>query len=123
MPRLVLTTGSGQIRQIRLQSHETRIGRDLANDIVVELQGVSRAHACLMVEGTFVSITDMGSTNGTYVNGTRVYAQLLADGDWITIGGCDMQFFAAQQEYPQAEVTRLMTVPALLRDTDSRHPP
>lgn len=109
MPSLILMTGPGQTRQVALNAQETRIGRDESNDLVVDVDHVSRAHACIMVEGVFVSITDLGSKNGTFVNGTRVLSQILANGDTIRIGDCDMKFVAGNQEYTRIDALRMLT--------------
>jgi len=64
-----------------------RIGRRPDNDTVVADLGVSEHHAELRrTPAGRYSITDLGSHNGTYVNGTRVSQQELNEGDIITIG-------------------------------------
>lgn len=47
---------------------------------------VSREHARFSVDASGLSLTDLGSTNGTYVNGTRLEAGQLAEGDELMIG-------------------------------------
>jgi hypothetical protein len=60
------------------------IGREAGNSIVIEDPQVSRRHASLMRQGDTYFIEDMGSTNGTYVNGRRITAPvLLANNDLI----------------------------------------
>jgi hypothetical protein len=73
--------------RIRIQSQVIRIGRRPGNDINVEDLGVSKQHAELRrtPDGRY-SIIDLGSHNGTYVNGTRVSQQELNEGDIITLG-------------------------------------
>ena len=67
-----------------LDADSYTIGREAGNEIVVEDPQVSRRHAQLMRQGTSYVIEDIGSTNGTYVNGKRVTAPvLLANGDMI----------------------------------------
>ena len=62
------------------------IGRNV--DVSLEDPRVSRRHASLEVYGsTCVLIKDLGSTNGTFVNGRRVQAVELQDGDRILLGG------------------------------------
>lgn len=66
-----------------------RLGRANTNDIVLDNTWVSRQHAMLQIEenGT-VNAIDMGSANGTLVNGHRIYAPTpLRSGDLIQIGG------------------------------------
>lgn len=66
-----------------------RIGRAASNEIVLDAPSVSRHHAQLSYEdGPQPVITDLGSTNGTFVNGAVIRsAYQLTPTDWITIGG------------------------------------
>jgi pilus assembly protein CpaF len=71
------------------------IGREAGNDIVIEDPQVSRRHAQLTRQGNSYLIEDIGSTNGTYVNGKRVTAPtLLANGDMV--GLADTVIMAVQ---------------------------
>ncbi len=63
------------------------IGRDARNDIVINDPEVSRQHAQLSLQAQGYLITDQGSTNGTFVNGTRLTAPYrLTDGDEVGLG-------------------------------------
>ena len=81
----------GVLRQpasrVRIASQVMRIGRSPDSDIAVSDLGASKQHAELRRSpaGRY-SITDLGSHNGTYVNGTRVSRQELSEGDIIAIG-------------------------------------
>ena len=71
------------------------IGREAGNEIVLEDPQVSRRHATLTRQGATYLLEDIGSTNGTYVNGKRVTAPvLLSNGD--TIGLADTVVLAVQ---------------------------
>jgi hypothetical protein len=71
----------------------TTIGRAPENEIVVPNQEVSRRHARIVVVDSGYVLRDLGSPNGTFVNGTRVTSdQRLRDGDKITVGGKDFLF-------------------------------
>jgi pSer/pThr/pTyr-binding forkhead associated (FHA) protein len=73
--------------RIRIQPQVMRIGRRPDNDIIVSDLGVSKQHAELRRSPTGgYSIVDLGSHNGTFVNGTRVTQQELKEGDIIAIG-------------------------------------
>jgi pSer/pThr/pTyr-binding forkhead associated (FHA) protein len=100
-------------KQISLHKAETRVGRALANDIVIRHERVSRFHALLTIDGPFVTIKDLGSSNGVFVNELRVDTQQLVDGDCISMGGCQMRFLAGEQEYTEIEALRLLTIPGL----------
>jgi hypothetical protein len=69
------------------------IGRALACEITIEDSYASSRHARLYDRDGHVYIEDMNSTNGTYVNGTRVSAQqLLRSGDVVRIGDTELRF-------------------------------
>jgi hypothetical protein len=76
--------------RIRIRSQGKRIGRSPDNDIIVAALGVSKQHAELRrTSAGRYSIIDLGSHNGTYVNGTRISEhelQELNEGDIIVIG-------------------------------------
>lgn len=92
-PRLVLPAGSGTPERVHLlTSPVTVIGRGAEADLRVHDTGVSRAHAELRVEGEQIRVVDLGSTNGTLVNGRPVDAAVLGDGDRIEVGATPMVF-------------------------------
>jgi hypothetical protein len=62
------------------------IGRGTEADIRLPDTGVSRKHVDVVLDGGVATVEDLGSTNGTLVNGRRVSRQPLADGDVIRIG-------------------------------------
>lgn len=79
----------------------TTLGRDDSADIVVDDPGVSRRHSEIRVttDGPHLvtSIRDLGSTNGTFVNGDRVTSTRLEDGDQVTIGRTSATFRAGRR--------------------------
>lgn len=91
--RLIDTTNN---RAYDLASARLLIGRESKNDIAVHDVNVSRTHAELRFEPQGVwTITDLGSTNGTLVNGREVATQPLSEGDRITIGMTNFMFTQA----------------------------
>ncbi len=69
-----------------LAEGDSVVGRDPACDLILEVRGVSRRHAKLLrVDGT-VSVVDLASRNGTYVNDVRVEAVELNEGDALHFG-------------------------------------
>ncbi|MBN1954753.1 MAG: FHA domain-containing protein [Anaerolineae bacterium] len=74
-------------RQHLLAGESTTIGRAVENEIVIASKRVSRVHARIRRAGQQLLVEDLGSTNGTFLNGERVLAPVdLRDGDQITVG-------------------------------------
>lgn len=76
------------------------IGRDEESDIIFDDPGISRRHSEIRVttDGPRLRATvrDLGSTNGTFVNGERISTQRLEDGDRITIGRTTVTYHAGR---------------------------
>ncbi|MGB5986414.1 MAG: FHA domain-containing protein, partial [Desulfobacterales bacterium] len=84
-----LTMRSGPVpgKTFLLEKEESMVGRDLANDITITDPEVSRRHARFLMRDDNVFIEDLGSTNGTFLNGERISSpQQLRKGDVITFG-------------------------------------
>ncbi len=82
----VVKRGSTVGQRFPLRKGEITLGRDPQSDIFLDDITVSRKHAKVTIEQSTVSVTDVGSLNGTYVNGARVEAQNLKNGDELQIG-------------------------------------
>jgi hypothetical protein len=72
----------------------TRIGRSDDSEVLLADPSVSRTHAIIEVQHGQPILHDVGSTNGTFVNGKRIRAQPLRDGDELLFGNTKMQFEA-----------------------------
>lgn len=76
----------------------TVLGRDASADLVLDDPGVSRQHAEIRIthDGPHqqVIIRDLGSTNGSYVNGDQVGTEQLTEGDRVTMGSTTLIFHA-----------------------------
>lgn len=81
-PRLV----SGDGRQYALTTGSTTIGRGEQAQIRLPDVGISRVHVRIDFDGGQVLVTDLGSTNGTLVNGQRISTVVLQPGDMIQLG-------------------------------------
>ena len=74
-----------------LEKHKTLLGRDNGNDIAINDKKVSKIHCEISIAKTSqdierVSIKDLDSTNGTYVNGEKIEQTLIHGGDKIQVG-------------------------------------
>lgn len=85
-PRLVAAGG-----EYPLSHGTTRIGRGVDADIRIDDSGVSRHHVDIIV-GRNTTIRDLGSTNGTYVDGNRITELPLRDGAAIKVGSTTLTF-------------------------------
>ncbi len=81
---VLVVDGPGTRHELRPGSNI--IGRGTEADVRLPDTGVSRKHVDVQLEGGTAAVQDLGSTNGTLVNGRRVGRQPLADGDVIRIG-------------------------------------
>jgi len=79
-------TGNGQFEIFFLPEKPVAIGRDAANDIVVDDEPVSKRHARLTFANSEMTLWDVGSKNGTFVNGERITNRKLQPGDVISVG-------------------------------------
>ena len=109
MAMLILMTPTGQTTQVPVSEPGMTIGRAEHNHVVLASPRVSRFHAKLSTEGPLVILRDLGSRNGTFVNGKRVELQVLAHGDNIDIAGYWMRFLAPEQETIAEDSVRLMS--------------
>ncbi len=88
----LLVPGDGGERRVSLAAELTRVGRSSEADVRLSDTGVSRLHAELRRLGEEVVLVDLGSTNGTTLNGRRVQEGRLRDGDRIGVGSSLLVF-------------------------------
>ncbi|NJK81013.1 MAG: DUF3662 domain-containing protein [Chloroflexaceae bacterium] len=88
----LLLTGNNGVHPIPLETTLLTIGRGLNNDIILEDTRVSRHHAQLRYRARRFWITDLNSSNGTYINGERVNEADLRNGDIVSLGGLELSF-------------------------------
>jgi len=76
----------------------TTVGRSAGNDIVLPDSYLSAKHALFRADGQQFAVEDLASTNGTFVNGTRLaQAAALKNGDRITLGRLTFLFVSGQE--------------------------
>jgi pSer/pThr/pTyr-binding forkhead associated (FHA) protein len=83
----------GEVKdRITITNPPVTIGRLSANDVVLSDPNVSRRHAELRLSDESWSINDLGSTNGTLVNGKPAKERSLTHGDLLAFGSSELRF-------------------------------
>ena len=86
---------NGIVREFPITPGHMLIGRDDLCDVPVKSPIVSRHHALVVNSESGIGLLDLGSKNGTYVDGRRVEQHALRSGDLIGVGDCTITYFAA----------------------------
>ena len=97
-PVLSIIKGPQTGNTFQIDGAETPIGRDPANPIFLNDMPVSRAHAKILRDGANVVIEDLGSLNGTWVDGAIVNSAPLHDGSSVQIGTFTLVYHESQPE-------------------------
>lgn len=111
MPQLIASVDGVEVKHIDLENDRTTLGRKHHNDIVLDSLVVSGNHCVFEYQGqSDISVEDLGSTNGTYVNGHLIKSrQMLRDKDVINVGDFSLRFLTRSEEQtasnPQATKT------------------
>jgi hypothetical protein len=108
---LELVNTAKQGMRLALDKLEVRIGRGRGNDITILHPSISRNHCMFVVNGDRIRVLDLGSSNGTIVDGQPVTEALLSSGCEIELGKCQFRL-----TYEQCDVERA-TTPVLVFDT------
>jgi pSer/pThr/pTyr-binding forkhead associated (FHA) protein len=96
------------IKEVQLTKDRTTLGRRPYNDVVIDNLAVSGEHAVILMHGSEVTLEDLNSTNGTYVNGKAIKKQVLQNGDSIEVGKYKIKFVgdAAADNFDKTMVVR-----------------
>lgn len=97
-PVISIIKGPQTGNAFELAEHETTIGRDPANTIFLNDMTVSRSHAKIKLSPLGAQIEDLGSLNGTWVDGAIVNAAPLHDGSSIQIGTFTLVYHESKPE-------------------------
>lgn len=93
MPRIQLTTTDGNTFEAELTGDRMVVGRNEGNDLTVPDGSVSGTHGEFTFDGSTWTFTDLGSTNGTKVNGENVDRVELGHGAQFQIGDVTVVFY------------------------------
>lgn len=99
-PFLVVVTAPArlQLGRVVALTKTQAVGRSGEADVALPDASMSRRHAELVVDGGTITVRDLGSRNGTWVNGVRVTEAVLRDGDRLQLGATRLHFHAPQGE-------------------------
>ena len=113
MPALVHKRPDGTEKRIEIGSKPAIIGRLPESEIQVRDAFISRVHAGIGHAGGSFTLKDLGSTNGTYRNGARVFECNLANGDKIQVGNATLIFEvdATGNESVLRQIPQMTTAP------------
>ncbi|HVY28219.1 MAG TPA: GGDEF domain-containing protein [Polyangiaceae bacterium] len=120
---LLVLSGTRLGHRLVLGDAPIDVGRGSAAGLILDADSVSRKHARIERFGGGHKIVDLGSTNGTYVNGIKIKEHILTDGDRIGIGKALLKYMAGgniEGAYHE-EVQRLMRFDPLTNVFNKRH--
>jgi two-component system, cell cycle response regulator len=115
--------GQGMGKCYPLNGRPLVIGRGNDSDLRIPESSVSRSHARIDLQEDGYYVTDLGSTNGTYVNDALTPRTKLEDGDYVRVGNCIYRFLSGgnvEAEYHE-EIYRLSIIDALTDIANKRH--
>jgi len=121
--QLIMRSGPTPGAAFTLEGDQMTIGRDSSNEIVINDAEISRRHARLTFQGGKYVLEDLGSTNGTFVNGQRLAGpRVLKAGEVVSFGEQIVLVFEASTFDPAATVAspRAAAIPSASRPV---HPP
>jgi pSer/pThr/pTyr-binding forkhead associated (FHA) protein len=99
-----LALQAGEREQVYTFSGEAVIGRGAAADVSIPDPSISRRHALARLEGKTVVLEDLGSANGTFLNGNPVRSATRAeDGDRLKIGAVEVELRIDEKGDPAAD--------------------
>lgn len=93
--KIIITSEGTLIQEVELVKERVTIGRKAYNDIVIDHRAVSGQHATITLMLEDAILEDLGSTNGTFVNGEKIYRQKIGDGDKVSIAVFELTYVAS----------------------------
>jgi len=120
MARLILTFNKQVVKEVPFLTGSMTIGRHEDNGIVIDNLAVSTFHARIDKTGPDYILTDLQSTNGTYVNNEKATSIKLRNGDNILIGKHLLLFVTSDQEKPKGDTKQTLDKTMILDTANQR---
>jgi pSer/pThr/pTyr-binding forkhead associated (FHA) protein len=127
MAKLILSMDGLVLKEIQLSKERTTIGRKPHNDIQIDNLAVSGEHAVIVTILADSFLEDLGSTNGTFVNGKTVKKHFLQNNDVIELGKYKLKYIseavAGATKAADFEKTMVLRPGAMRKPAEPPHPP
>jgi len=126
MAKIIVNRENFKVDEIELEQGTLSVGRNNDNDLCIDDLTVSGRHAQIVTVFGSTYVEDLGSTNGTHVNGKKVKTHTLHNGDVLTIGHYQLLFQGESVPNPHAgsDETRMINqsqVEVLMKKADAKH--
>ena len=107
IPRLEhIPTGGGPPEQTILETFPFSVGRSELSDLRIDSDRVSREHSVIVEEGGRFRVRDLGSTNGTFLNGRQIDESPINDGDILLVADVELTFLVGRRQITSTAVTQ-----------------
>jgi signal transduction histidine kinase/pSer/pThr/pTyr-binding forkhead associated (FHA) protein len=120
LPSLFVIQGRDQGTRFRLGDTTVTIGRGTTNSVQLHDTEVSREHAELSLRGDKIVLRDLGSSNGTFVNGRQVREYELASGDQVQLGRSLLLYTGMKEDHVEDLADKINIVARNAEDDGSR---
>jgi hypothetical protein len=122
MAKLVVILNGAIVGNHFIDKGRISIGRRSGNDIYLDDPGVSKAHAVIQTVGNDHIYEDLGSTNGSTMNGSRITKHILQNGDVINLGAYQLKY-ANIKANPEMDFDRTMMIRSVDREIGASQQP
>jgi pSer/pThr/pTyr-binding forkhead associated (FHA) protein len=111
MPKLVVLSEGFTGLSHELKAETTTIGRTEENTFTIAENSVSSRHCEIVQRGNEYYVKDLGSTNGTYINGQKVKSSPLKSGQILRLGSVDMRLESGDGKSSQQNLDQTVIIP------------
>ncbi|MBK7708178.1 MAG: FHA domain-containing protein [Acidobacteria bacterium] len=103
-PRIKISYGPGAGQVFVLKEDVTTIGREVGNSIILKNSSVSRRHCVIERRDNAFAVSDLGSLNGTLINGVNAAGAVLKNGDEMKVGDFTFRFSDRESDAPSSSL-------------------